>query len=419
MYVMTFYAVFIILLGLFIPAEINTATAASEATGSSKQPSTFEYCDTQDGSTQQIIFKATTPITCKKQVNNETHQFVVEITGLKLSTIDQTTINKKITPLLAKGYIRDFSLEAGDESSTFTFTFAPNRTVINPETSEQDETKNSVLIRSCAYEKQFTIDIYPQTMLNEILSKTSPFIRLASLDKKAKGPLLAMNKASNIVPLRIMIDPGHGGKDVGATSHNGLTEKFVALDISKRVHQIMQQRNYPTYLTRNNDTEVPLAERAMLASQMGANLVVAIHANGAVNPQARGIEAYYFQAKELLKPDNINFVFINQSKNREAIQKLQEQVGIMANGSYQLAGAILEKMQEGTAGTTTSRGLKPETFRMFLQNSTLQIPAALVEVGFLTNPQEANLLAKKSYRKKIAQHIADGITSFITSHAQL
>ena len=425
MYVITFYALFIVLLGLFIPADINTASITKQgvqalATNKSSDDSTFEYFDVQAGElAQQMILKSREPFSCKKYTDNEKHQFILEVTGLKLNSLDHKTIQQKIALLLSKGYIRSLDVVTSGNTATFTLNFSPTRQIVNTETNEQEQVKNSILIRSCAYEKQFTIDIYTQNALDDILNKTSETVKYAALDKKKySGPLLAMNKTMGLVPLRIMVDAGHGGNDLGAKSYNGLTEKDVALDISKRVHRILKDKKYQTYMTRYTDVEMPLAQRALLATQMQADVFVSIHANGAVNQKARGIETYFFPAKELRERNNIDFVFINQPKDLTLVQTIQDHISIMANGSHQLAASILNRLQTGVVShhhETMNRGLKPENFRLFLQNSTMQIPSALVEVGFLTNRQEADLLARTSYRKKIAQHIADGISSFIDS----
>lgn len=410
MYRISFYISLLSMLGVHaltaaIVAPSKTPTLAS---GQNNSNSTFEYLDVQDGAlAQQIIIKAAKPITCKKHIDNEKHQFVLDISGLTLSNLDQETIRKKIEPLLGKGYINRFELEAATDSARFILTFTAKRQIMNTDTNEYEDAKNSVLIRSCAYTKHFTIDIYTKDALDGILQKTNNFIRLAENKKKnGNGPLLAMNEPAGFAPLRYVIDAGHGGDDQGAKAHNGLTEKEVTLDISKRVHRMLQERNCPVYMTRYKDTELPLAERAQLAQQMQGDLFISIHANGAVNEKAHGIEAYYFPAKELQSHKNFDFVFINQPKNVGLVKKIQEHVGLMAQSSYQLAHTILQKIHSGLSAhydDINNRGTKPENFRLFLQN--MSIPTALIEVGFLTNRKEADRLKQKSYRKCIAQQI--------------
>ncbi len=428
MYTTQFFALLIFFLGLFALPHTRSLQAASVTPrdkpalihGKMPSTSTFEYLDVQDGAlAQQIIIKAANSITCKKYIDNEKHQFVLDIAGLTLNSLDQETIRKKIDLLLSKGYINRLDLEPTEGSTRFILTFAANRQVINTETNSYEETTNSILIRSCAYEKQFTIDIYTKGALEDILQKTNTFIRLADNGKETStAPLFAMNQP-NLAPMRIMIDAGHGGSDTGAKSYSGLTEKEVTLDISKRVHHILKSKKYPAYLTRYHDTEVPLAQRAQLATQMQANLFVSIHANGAVNPNAHGIETYFFPAKELRSRKNFDFLFINQPKNIDLVKKIQQNVSLMAQDSFQLAQSIQRNVISGLSATypdMNNRGIKSESFRLFLQNTS--IPSALVEVGFLTNRKEADRLAQKSYRKHIAQHIADGISSFIEANKQ-
>ena len=179
MYRISFYASLIVSLGVLGMQALAAAIIAppKPAALASKQnngSSTFEYLDVQDGAlAQQIIIKSAKAITCKKFIDNEKHQFVLDIEGLTLSTLDQETIRKKIEPLLTKGYINRLELEASKDSARFILTFTPKRQIMNTDTNEYEEAKNSILIRSCAYTKHFTIDIYTKEALDDILQKTN------------------------------------------------------------------------------------------------------------------------------------------------------------------------------------------------------------------------------------------------------
>lgn len=169
---------------------------------------------------------------------------------------------------------------------------------------------------------------------------------------------------------RIMLDPGHGGHDSGAAA-NGLLEKNVVLDISRKTQSILEQHGYTVKLTRNDDVFLSLEERVALANSWGADQFISIHANGYPDPGANGIETYYHPSSPAGK-------------------------------------TIATSIQTGLINETNSvnRGVKEETFYV-LRNS--KMPASLVEVGFITNQSEASKLADDSYREQLANAIAKGI----------
>ena len=93
---------------------------------------------------------------------------------------------------------------------------------------------------------------------------------------------------------RVIIDPGHGGHDPGATGRDGLREKDLVLDISRRVAKFLEaEDSYEVILTRNTDVFIPLEERTAIANSKGADLFISIHANSSRNRRARGLETYY------------------------------------------------------------------------------------------------------------------------------
>ncbi len=169
---------------------------------------------------------------------------------------------------------------------------------------------------------------------------------------------------------RIMLDPGHGGHDSGAAA-NGLLEKNVVLDISRKTKAILEEHGYTVSLTRNDDVFLSLEERVARSNTWGADQFISIHANGYTDPNANGIETYYHPSSPVGK-------------------------------------TIATSIQSGLINETNgvNRGVKEETFYV-LRNST--VPAALVEVGFITNQNDASKLANESYRSQLAQAIAKGI----------
>lgn len=379
--------------------------------------STLEYFDVQcEQLSQQMIIKSSKAITCKKQLDAEKHQFILDIQGLTINNADKEMIKTKAQPLKEQGCLQEVSFDAQTPGSTrLIFTFVPHKLTKELETGNMVKTKNKFLIRSCAYKRSFTIDIFTEEALQKIVHKDS-FIKLAANDIQYSdyGPPIAGMLTK---PLRIMIDVGHGGADLGASSHNNLLEKEVTLAIGKEVHKLLKESGHQVYLTRYSDIDLSLAQRTSLATQFKTDFMVSIHANSSGKPlsQASGLETYYFPAKELQSKETLDFMFVNHPKDMGIINELQKGVRTMVHSSYNLAKTIHESVLSTVGsqhGPIQNRGVKADFFRLFIKN---HIPCALVEVGFLTNREEAEKLATKKYRLSIAQGIAAGIRSFINT----
>lgn len=221
--------------------------------------------------------------------------------------------------------------------------------------------------------------------------------------------------------VRIALDPGHGGIDPGAVGENGLLEKDVVLEISRKVRSLLEIKGYNVFLTRSGDQFISLRKRARLANRRQADLFVSIHANAAFNQLAQGTETFYYApasdlwARKLAALEN-------------AVLKLEGAAGNSANsdnnsganGSHKqnrLAANIRAArcVQERISAVTESsdRGTKAAEFYVLKYT---RMPSILVETGFLSNRHERDLLADSNYRVKMAKAIARGIDDYIQSH---
>ena len=172
----------------------------------------------------------------------------------------------------------------------------------------------------------------------------------------------------------VVIDPGHGGYDPGATGVF-LEEKDLNLDVAFRLRDLLENLGYMTILTRETDLYVSLSERTNLSRNSGADLFVSVHTNGSTNSSAKGIETYYAPQSSEGK------------KLAESVQK-----------------ALIVHTQ------AADRSAKDAGFWVLVNN----IPRAiLVEIGFVTNPSEEQKLNDENYRQKIAEGICSGIISFM------
>lgn len=201
------------------------------------------------------------------------------------------------------------------------------------------------------------------------------------------------------VPAMVVLDPGHGGKDTGAIGANKVYEKTVVLDISHRVRKLLEARKIPVRMTRTADTFPSLQQRTDYAYKVGADLFVSIHADGAGDSSASGVETFISTA-----PGCESSNHYGQGGDTSATK----------NNQYDAANAIFGfSLQSNHVKATKrkDRGLRRARFAV-LKNAPC--PAALVECGFVTNPSEESLLNSASYRDNVARGIANGIFGYFT-----
>ena len=207
-------------------------------------------------------------------------------------------------------------------------------------------------------------------------------------------PLLRPSLNQRAAEKHVVLDPGHGGKDKGAEGTQ-VVEKELVLDVAEKAAHSLRKEGYEVSLTHNGDKKLPLAQRPRLAKKRGADLFISIHANHAADESASGIETF------ILPPHGTAPTYNNRAltKRRSAHR-------------FSRSNACLGySLQQYTVETTqaTDRGLKHANFSVLRNAST---PAALLEVGFLSNPSEEKRLRKDSYRRKLAQGITRGVSRY-------
>jgi len=236
-------------------------------------------------------------------------------------------------------------------------------------------------------------------------------VRRASRERALK----AVNKK---VPL-IVVDAGHGGKDLGARGERGLKEKDVNLDIALRLKDILQSRyKYKVILTRSDDTFIPLPGRGKIANDNEADVFVSVHANAAQRHAAHGIETYYLgaghseDAKKTAARENGELVkSVKDGQVQEILASLISTTKI--NDSSRLASSIQNELYQSMRKKYSGikdLGVKEGPF--FVLHDT-DMPSVLVEVGFVTNKKEEKRLKQSSYLHTLASSIAKGIVEFV------
>jgi N-acetylmuramoyl-L-alanine amidase len=228
----------------------------------------------------------------------------------------------------------------------------------------------------------------------------------APLDQR---PLLNLKK--------IVIDPGHGGKDPGTCSPNGLKEKDIVLDVALRVAKVLRENPaYEVILTRDRDVFIPLEERTALANAKEADLFLSIHVNAAPNHEARGIETYVLA--QTSDKESMRLAAMENSTSAKQTSDLQSiLLDLMQNSklneSLKLAGLVQEEMVDGLKkkfNTVADLGVKKAPFVVLIG---AQMPAALTEIAFMSNPEEEKRLADEAYLTGVATHLAGGVSQYL------
>jgi len=218
---------------------------------------------------------------------------------------------------------------------------------------------------------------------------------------------------------RIVVDPGHGGKDPGAVGLSGLQEKDVVLSIGQKVaKKLREDLGIDAVMTRSTDVFIELQERTAIANQVGADLFISIHANAALNRKANGIETYYLNLAKTEKAAQL--AARENGTSLEKVSLLQAVLfDLMANYKLNDSAHLAEEVQKALYKrisrhdpATKNLGVKQGPFYV-LVGATM--PSILVESAFISNPQDEMKLADPKYLEEISEGIIDGVVSYITA----
>jgi N-acetylmuramoyl-L-alanine amidase len=222
----------------------------------------------------------------------------------------------------------------------------------------------------------------------------------------------------------VVIDPGHGGEDPGATGPKKTMEKNIVLKVGQRVvHLLNQSKEIRAFLTRKGDYFIPLEERMKIAREYGADLFISLHTDGSFNPQARGSSIYCLSlsgatdqaAKILADKENMSNVlggsFLSPASIVNDPNLNQILLDLMQNNSmkesFRFAEYLLEEIK-------VVNQLKYPSYRQanFIVLKAPDIPSVLVEMAFITNKEDEHLLKQDAFQEKIAKSLVTSIKKY-------
>jgi len=241
-------------------------------------------------------------------------------------------------------------------------------------------------------------------------------LQATPLVSRPQGPVTAAPTTPDAPPLVVVVDPGHGGVDLGAVGPTGLQEKDVALSVSRKLRAMVQNNlGFQVFLTRDRDQDISLDERAAIANNYKADLFVSIHANAYRAKNAVGSEVYFlsYQASD----DESRRVALTEgaAAPRDAPASGSDLSLIlwdMAQAEHlEESSALAARIEEelATATGNEARGVKQAPFRVLVGAA---MPAVLVEMAFISNPEEEKQLASDVYQNKVAGALARAVARF-------
>ena len=215
----------------------------------------------------------------------------------------------------------------------------------------------------------------------------------------------------------IIIDPGHGGKDPGSIGYKGTKEKDITLDVAKRLAKKIQKNlKVKTILTRDEDVWMRLQDRTRLANDKNGRLFISIHANSVEDRRANGFETYMIgtnkNAAAVRTAARENAVLDLEGTNsakltdEDLITATMAQAGF-AKQSEQFAALVQEEMDKRVQ--SKNRGVKQAGFYVLMGAS---MPNVLIELGFISNPNEEKKLNSSSYKDMLATSIYYAILKY-------
>lgn len=278
------------------------------------------------------------------------------------------------------------------------------------------------------FRNRLVVDLYP-----EQTAKDDPLLGL--LEDYNRGKLeepksRARNKSAPGVnrPIVIMLDPGHGGEDPGATGPSGYHEKDVVIKIARQLRQLFENDgNIKVYMTREDDVFIPLGVRVAKARRLNADLFISIHADAFPNPSANGTSVFAlsekgatsaaakFLAKSQNDADLIGGVRLASTKDRYLANTLFDLTQTATiNDSLKLGRLVLN--QAGSLNRLHRGKVEQAGFAVL---KAPDIPSILVETAFISNPEEEQRLISSEFQQKMAQAIYAGVKSYFAQGAVL
>lgn len=311
------------------------------------------------------------------------------------------------------------------------------RLVVELEDGARDEPL--LQLSSDPFEMRLSVAIPPERKEPPVVAKAEPKEPALPVDQLPTAAevkqRLGTTGAPGGVPLsaqfglsvkRIVLDPGHGGKDTGAIGKKGTREKDIALEIAKQTRDLLKKKlpGIEVIMTRDEDVFIPLEERTRIANDAGADLFISIHCNANPSRKVRGVETYYLNithdryAIRLAARENVH---AGEDKRISDLQFILADLAMKSNVDEsirlgrQVQKSVVGRLRQDYSGVQ-DHGLKHALFYVLMG---ARMPAILIETSFLSNAVEEDRLRDAKYRAGVAEGIVAGVQRFVEERQAL
>jgi N-acetylmuramoyl-L-alanine amidase len=323
--------------------------------------------------------------------------------------------------------------EQKPESNSANKTPAPTQKAVVKQSASTMESKNPRTQPSPVVADDRTAS--PKTANSVPLSKPAESIQQKVENKKsdigAKSPAAANPKVAPLTSFgdrtmtrmlglkigRIVIDPGHGGYDLGTVGPGGLYEKDIVLSIARDLQKLLQeQMGAEVFLTRNDDAFISLEERTAIANQHHADLFISIHANSSRNRSISGVETYYL---DFAKSDTEREIAARENATTaSSVHELEDLIKKIAQAdksaeSKELASIVQKDLFSGAHRlfpSAQNRGVRSAPFIVLIGAN---MPSVLTEIAFISNPRDERLLKKAANQERLVKALFSGIEDYV------
>jgi N-acetylmuramoyl-L-alanine amidase len=284
-----------------------------------------------------------------------------------------------------------------------------------PRQARQGTARETITSMRSLVDKLRLVPDPPHAQVNKHTCQPSPLRTQRA--QQNRDDTKSLIRALGLKVRRVVLDPGHGGDDTGASSPSGLMEKELVLDVAQRLGNLIEKHyNSEVIYTRSSDTFVPLEERSTLAKDNDADLFVSIHANWSPSRSAIGSETYYLNLSNT--ESSLDVAARENALSKKNIHELQDLIQRIAlsekvNESREFAAIVQSALHSSLSldnGEEKSRGVKQAPFVVLVGS---RVPSILVEIGFLSNPLEENQFKRSDHRQRIADALYKGVAQYM------
>jgi N-acetylmuramoyl-L-alanine amidase len=214
----------------------------------------------------------------------------------------------------------------------------------------------------------------------------------------------------------VVVDPGHGGIDTGATGVDGIVEKNLVLDEALRLRRKLAKRGYTVRLTRDSDVYIPLLERVNMARAMHADLFISLHADSNPDPAVNGASVYTLseaasdrEAAALARKENQSDVIAGVDLSGQDSPVASILIGLAQRDTINRSVRFAQSAVAQLGRATDILPRDPHRAAGFVVLKAPDVPAVLVELGYLSNPRDCSQMATDSWRDRVASALAAAV----------